>query len=226
MLLFHTTCTMDIYSPLLTFPIQFSQSLKTYSTQDPDSSPPHTTVISFDFDAFNLVCNKDSLSYDQTLRNYDALAAELFKVDEIGSSKDLMEKVMKSLSKFQVWSVSKEKLSLRCNRFQMRIVDSSTPLEYHQAKKRWHLASWQKSRWIGFHRGIIECFYKGRAQTLCALKGFWRFSSAHLLAPYLHTLGVLRPMPFPRLQLGRKSGVLRPTCDLHFLCWNHTPSFL
>jgi hypothetical protein len=75
--------------------------LKTYSTQDLDSSPPpHATVISFDFDAFNLVCNKDSLSYDQTLCDYDALAAELFKVDEIWSSKDLIEKVMKSLSKF------------------------------------------------------------------------------------------------------------------------------
>ncbi len=33
-------------------------------------------------------------------------------------------------------------------------------------------------------------------------------------------------MPFPRSQVGHKSGVLRPTCDLHFLHQNHTPSFL
>ena len=114
--LFDATCTMNINSPPLTSPIQFAQSLKIYSTQDPASSLPHATVISFDFDTFNLICNKDSLSYNQTLCDYDALAAEFFKVDEIWSSKDLIKKVMKSLSKFQGWSVSKEKLSLRCNR--------------------------------------------------------------------------------------------------------------
>jgi hypothetical protein len=55
-------------------------------------------------------------------------------------------------------------------------------------------------------------------------------------------LGILRPIPFPRLQVGRKTGVLRPTCDLQFmrsnltiyfsrtcylqfLCWNHTHYF-
>ncbi len=36
--LFDATCKMDINSPPLTSPIQFAQSLKTYSTQDPASS--------------------------------------------------------------------------------------------------------------------------------------------------------------------------------------------
>jgi hypothetical protein len=32
-------------------------------------------------------------------------------------------------------------------------------------------------------------------------------------------------MPFPRLQVGCKTGVLRPTCDLHFMRWNLTIYF-
>ena len=32
-------------------------------------------------------------------------------------------------------------------------------------------------------------------------------------------------MPFPRLQVGHKTGVLHPTCDLQFLHWNPTHLF-
>jgi hypothetical protein len=32
-------------------------------------------------------------------------------------------------------------------------------------------------------------------------------------------------MPFPRLQVGRKTPVLCPTCDLHFMHWNRTIYF-
>jgi hypothetical protein len=32
-------------------------------------------------------------------------------------------------------------------------------------------------------------------------------------------------MPFPRLQVGRKTPVLRPTCDLQFMRWNRTIYF-
>ncbi len=49
--------------------------------------------------------------------------------------------------------------------------------------------------------------------------------SAPLLAPYLRPLEILQPMPFPRSQVGRKTPVLRPTCDLQFMRWNRTIYF-
>ncbi len=56
---------------------------------------------------------------------------------------------------------------------------------------------------------------------LCTLAIF-KFAFACTL---LATLENLRPMPFPRSQVGRKTGVLRPTCDLQFMRWNLTIYF-
>ncbi len=58
-------------------------------------------------------------------------------------------------------------------------------------------------------------------RILCAL-GIFKFAFARAL---IATLGILRPMPFPRSQVGRKTGVLRPTCDLQFMQWNLTIYF-
>ncbi len=39
------------------------------------------------------------------------------------------------------------------------------------------------------------------------------------------TLGILWPTPFPRSQVGRKTGALCPTCNLQFMRWNLTIYF-
>ncbi len=50
--------------------------------------------------------------------------------------------------------------------------------------------------------------------------------SAPLLAPYLRPSEFCDLCPaFPRLQVGRKTPVLRPTCDLQFMHWNRTIYF-
>ncbi len=46
-----------------------------------------------------------------------------------------------------------------------------------------------------------------------------------MTAALLATLGLLQPMPFSRSQVGRRTGVLRPTCNLQFMRWNLTIYF-
>jgi hypothetical protein len=74
----------------------------------------------------------------------------------------------------------------------------------------------------------LEWFYRGQVRRAPAL---WRagdcfsnFKCAFARALYA-TFGILQPMPFPRLQVGRKTPVLRPTCDLQWMRWNRTIYF-
>ncbi len=53
---------------------------------------------------------------------------------------------------------------------------------------------------------------------------FSNFKCAFALA-LLATFRILQPIPFLRLQVGRKTPVFCPTCDLQFMHWNRTIYF-
>jgi hypothetical protein len=57
------------------------------------------------------------------------------------------------------------------------------------------------------------------------LSAHWACTLLAHFASQVRTLSMLLLAPFPSVQVGRKTQHLRPTCALHFLCWNHTCLF-
>jgi len=93
----------------------FGKSLKNFSPV-PLKDKTHNMVSSFNFELFHKTCNKDSPSFDPQQCDYDAIAKELFKVNEVWVSKDLIERVIKEIAQYHGWSAIKKKNSIMCNR--------------------------------------------------------------------------------------------------------------
>ncbi len=57
------------------------------------------------------------------------------------------------------------------------------------------------------------------------IKGSMAISKCTFARALLAHFAVFVTCALPKIQVGHKTGVLRPTCDLQFLHWNHTHSF-
>jgi hypothetical protein len=94
----------------------FGKSLKKYTPIQLKNETHSNMITSFNFELFSMTCNKDSPSYDPEVCDYDAIAKELFQVNEVWVSKDLIESVIQLIAQHHGWSAIKKKNSIICNR--------------------------------------------------------------------------------------------------------------